>query len=326
MPHKGFRSIHSGGYDELTASKVKAVAVPDKISCMVCKKWKANSQYSNKQLADYRFKMLQSGNPKSNGSVGVKCRICTGQQVTELTCSICDDVKPLIEFGKNHRRDPDNARCIKCIEIQAGLEPGLEDVPSDHESEPSNYWDETEEGSIISSDGGAPIAVHHTGLNSISLAKHDSVVGGCENFRPSIGEPSTTPSEVDSALDSQISAWNKFSIDSDRQSTAEDGHVWVAQPRYKQAAYTAYTGYDSTGVGHSRHRAPSTATTQSFAEIKSSRVQSYSGNRDKFPKPSRKSSAPTPYAEMPEYAKKDRGYHLPDEDDDDDDDDGYYLG
>lgn len=184
--------------------------------------------------------------------------------------------------------------------------------------------------------------VHRTGLNSVSLAQQDSVVGGSQNFRPSVGDPSTTPSEVDSGLDSQISAWNKFSVDSDNQSAADDGRVWVGQPRYKQAIYKAYTGYDSTGVGHSRHRAPSTATTQSFAEIKSSQVETYSvgfallacvlladtiqGNRDKFPKPSRKSSAPTPYAGMPETSKTDRGYHLPDEDDDDDDDDGYYLG
>ena len=130
--------------------------------------------------------------------------------------------------------------------------------------------------STIGSDGVAPVSGHYTGLNSVSLAKHNSAAGGSENIMPSDREPSTAASEADSNVDSQISAWNKFSVDSDHQSTAEDGRVWVAQPRYKQAAFKAYTGYDSTGVAHSRHRAPSTATTQSFAEIKSSRVESYS--------------------------------------------------
>lgn len=80
-----------------------------RICCTVCKKWKVNGQYSNKQLADLKFKLLQVGTSRSVGSVGAKCRTCTGQQVTELTCCICDEVKPLVDFGKNHRRDPDNA-------------------------------------------------------------------------------------------------------------------------------------------------------------------------------------------------------------------------
>lgn len=128
----------------------------------------------------------------------------------------------------------------------------------------------------MDSEGGAPVPVHHTGLNSLSLAQYDSVTGGSENFRPSVGERSTATSEVDSDLDSHISAWNRFSIDGKSESAAEEGRVWVDQTHRKQVASKGYTGYDSAGVAHSRFRTPSTATTQSIADMKSPQRDSYS--------------------------------------------------
>lgn len=119
----------------------------------------------------------------------------------------------------------------------------------------------------MDSEGGAP--VHHTGLNSLSLAQCESVVGRAENFRPSIGERSTATSEVNSDLDSHLGAWNKFSIGAQNESAAEEGRVWVDQTHRKQVASKAYTGYDSAGVAHSRFRAPSTASTRSIADMRS---------------------------------------------------------
>ena len=47
------------------------------------------------------------GNIGSHGQI--KCRTCTGQQVIEMECIMCDTVKELDGFYKAQRRNPDQA-------------------------------------------------------------------------------------------------------------------------------------------------------------------------------------------------------------------------
>ena len=37
--------------------------------------------------------------------------MCTGEQVNELTCYVCEETKGLGDFAKAQRRDPDAAVC-----------------------------------------------------------------------------------------------------------------------------------------------------------------------------------------------------------------------
>ena len=71
------------------------------------------ANYSKKQLADLRFKILMYGKKNTQGAPAppnsIRCRICTGAQVTEMTCIICDEVKELDGFAKAQRRTPDEA-------------------------------------------------------------------------------------------------------------------------------------------------------------------------------------------------------------------------
>lgn len=57
------------------------------------------------------------------------CKTCTPQQVTELTCCNCEKTKGLTHFAKNQRKNPDAARCMKCV--QRGLGAGSGDEFSD---------------------------------------------------------------------------------------------------------------------------------------------------------------------------------------------------
>ena len=79
----------------------------ERVKCKGCKKWKAHAQYSNKQLADLKYKILITDNAGAHGDI--KCRSCTGQQVIEMECIICDTVKELDGFFKAQRRNPDQA-------------------------------------------------------------------------------------------------------------------------------------------------------------------------------------------------------------------------
>ena len=67
----------------------------DRIECSGCKKWRGQDGYSKRQLAGSKNK--------------IKCRDCTGEQVKELTCIVCTDVKDLGEFSRAQRRVPDHA-------------------------------------------------------------------------------------------------------------------------------------------------------------------------------------------------------------------------
>ena len=98
------------------------------------------AKYSNKQLMDYRMNIDRSG--MKNASTP-KCRGCTGQQVTEMTCSQCDITKGLASFSLAQRRNPDNAvrntpttiqtkltvcPTQKCLDCQQEIEDQVPDV------------------------------------------------------------------------------------------------------------------------------------------------------------------------------------------------------
>lgn len=75
-------------------------------------------------------------------SVHVTCTLCTAGQTVELKCYVCDKVKGLHEFAKNQRKDPDNARCIKCVDSDITAEP---DLHADHPNVPVDSSSEDEE-------------------------------------------------------------------------------------------------------------------------------------------------------------------------------------
>ncbi|MCJ1389602.1 hypothetical protein MMC18_002459 [Xylographa bjoerkii] len=276
--------------------------------------------FSNKQLQDLKFKHLQYGNISLSGPGYIKCRNCTGQQVTEMECTVCDEVKPLSEFGKNHRREPDKARCRSCIDEQAALLPGYEDVEEDDDSEESNdYWPDDFD-STVDSDGGAPLAEVSRELTSLKLAQHDSMVGSSGQNKSSAEATETTPSGNQAVIKSGPGAWSAFAS-GDAHTDVGDG-VWTRQTRGKLAATGArpFTAFDSSGFPHSRFGTPSTATSsRSWAD---SPMASGSSN-SKFPKPSKSSREPIPSSKSGQTKKTHNVAADSDYDDDEDDEDDY---
>ncbi|MCJ1476504.1 hypothetical protein MMC13_005170 [Lambiella insularis] len=298
MPSRG---LHAGGYNEVNAQKMKSVQLPDKIRCQSCKTWKGPNQYSNKQLADLRYKILQFGPLPASGQGQIKCRQCTGQQVVELTCMICNEVKPLSGFGKTHRRDPDNARCSACIDEQAAVQPGLEEVEEEHDSDVTNeYWEDDTVSSTIDSEGGAPLGSVTHALTNLKMAEHDSMIDSSRTSKMSVdGTESTVSGGINATKD---------------LSEFGDG-VWTTQIRNKPIQAKPYTAYDSAGLAHSRVRAPSTVDS-----FESRSTVPLSGSKWRFPKPSRGPSSYTPA----QSTTSKTNYNVAASDDDDDDD--YRLG
>lgn len=80
-----------------------------RIRCKQCKKYKIQGGYSKKQLSELQKRVARFGKLDSSTGAYIRCRQCVGQQVEELTCCICDEVKGLNGFSKVQRRSPDNA-------------------------------------------------------------------------------------------------------------------------------------------------------------------------------------------------------------------------
>ncbi|MCJ1315584.1 hypothetical protein MMC15_000904 [Xylographa vitiligo] len=279
--------------------------------------------FSNKQLQDLKFKHLQYGPVSLTGPGYIKCRHCTGQQVTEMECTVCDEVKPLSEFGKNHRREPDKARCRACIDEQAALLPGYEDVEDEDDSEDSNdYWPD-ELDSTVDSDGGAPLAEVSHDLTSLKLAQHDSRISSSGKIKSSAEETEKTPSANQADTKAGTEAWSAFAS-GDAQSEVGDG-VWTKQTHGKQAVAgpsQPFTAFDPAGFPHPRFRTPSTVTSsQSWAGS----PMASGSNNSKFPKPSKSSREAVPSSKGGLIKKRHNVAANSDYDDDDDDDDDDYM-
>ncbi|MCJ1381541.1 hypothetical protein MMC17_004652 [Xylographa soralifera] len=238
-----------------------------------------------------------------------------------MECTVCDEVKPLSEFGKNHRREPDKARCRACIDEQAALLPGYEDVEDEDDSEDSNdYWPD-EFDSTVDSDGGAPLAEVSHELTSLKLAQHDSKISSSGKIKSSAEETERTPANQ-ADTKSGAEAWSAFAS-GDAQSEVGDG-VWTKQTHGKAAAGPSrpFTAFDSAGFPHPRFGTPSIAT--SSRSWVGTPIVSGSSN-SKFPKPSKSLREPVPSSKGGLTKKTHNVAADSDYDDDDDDDDDDYM-
>ncbi len=76
----------------------------DRIKCKICKKYRNAHAYSKRQLDIFRHARVVEGQRANN--VGyASCRNCTGGQVMELRCCVCDQIKGLDDFAINQRKE-----------------------------------------------------------------------------------------------------------------------------------------------------------------------------------------------------------------------------
>ncbi len=103
----------------MTACSGRSLSYRSRLKCTRCHKWKGTTNYSNKQLADLRYKIFTHGHAATEDGSGIKCRVCTGQQIVEMHCYMCNRTKGLDEFAKAQRSDPDHAVAIAQVPVDA---------------------------------------------------------------------------------------------------------------------------------------------------------------------------------------------------------------
>ena len=104
-----YQSIYAGGYDKEKKAKLEATKLPEKIKCQSCNKLKVPDSFSNNQLLDFKQRLARNPRLALPTSAIITCRQCQPNQVHELECSQCGQMKSLDGFTKAQRRDPDRA-------------------------------------------------------------------------------------------------------------------------------------------------------------------------------------------------------------------------
>ncbi|KAI9879415.1 MAG: hypothetical protein M1830_008546 [Pleopsidium flavum] len=340
MPTKG---SFPGGYSEAEIKKLEKITLPEKIRCKQCKKYKIQGGFSKKQLSELQKRIARFGNVNSSTGAYISCRQCVGQQVEELTCCICDEVKGLNGFSKVQRRNPDNARCLRCVTLHVNTEPGVnvddeEDEDSDDISNPyeSDHEDE------YASDSGVPVGnFAKFGLTERNLKS------GQENTMPYVKQKSTKSdfSEDGGVIVSEKSKENMRTNSAGGSANIRDGSVWLEQGRRGRSNFTGvgipFTGYDSQGLSHARFRAPSTAASEQswgaaastgsslrssklgFSKSGFAKVRGSGESRSSMPKPSILNDEPT--ASKGKHRAMVKVPDFEQEDDDDEDEGGIVM-
>ncbi|KAL4933405.1 uncharacterized protein BDV17DRAFT_108754 [Aspergillus undulatus] len=132
----GVPSAYAGGYSEAIKRQLESVPLPDKIKCKNCKKFRNANVYSKRQLDIFRNAFVVGGQRALTGGYAT-CRGCTGGQIMELRCCVCDKVKGLEEFAINQRKEHEFARCLDCVQGHKDAEPVVDENKLLTEGDPS---------------------------------------------------------------------------------------------------------------------------------------------------------------------------------------------
>ncbi|KAL8910933.1 MAG: hypothetical protein Q9171_003838 [Xanthocarpia ochracea] len=170
-------SIFAGGWTPAKAAILNNIKLPEKTRCKVCHKIKNISNFSNKQLLDLKHRIAGVHGDKAKSPIAeiIACRACTQGSVHELTCCICNEPKSLDGFAKAQRKDPDNARCLLCVN-QHVTEPWAHVEQDDDEDDSSDdQFSDTVSNrhSNASYRYGSDVNTTTSALKAVNLSEHD---------------------------------------------------------------------------------------------------------------------------------------------------------
>ncbi|TID24004.1 putative dna repair protein rad7 [Venturia nashicola] len=149
-------NINTGGYGTLTNNQLKNIALPDKLRCKRCNRWKqtdadGKENFSKKQLAAVRETIYYSGRGKQT-PIEIVCSTCSPSQNNELHCVDCDTTKGLESFALAQRKNPVAAKCLVCMDEQLEFDPDvlaeqLNDLRRPPELQGTAYYDDSDDDS-----------------------------------------------------------------------------------------------------------------------------------------------------------------------------------
>ncbi|KAF3936368.1 hypothetical protein ABW19_dt0200026 [Dactylella cylindrospora] len=131
MPPPQLPKIDKTLYNQGAAKGANTIG--GKIKCYSCNSLKPHSAFSTRQLNNWKATIYQPYAPSGRTlkEPRTTCKNCTPGQTAELTCIVCGETNGLSSFAKAQRKNPDKARCTKCVTKQLDTAPDLEVPDSD---------------------------------------------------------------------------------------------------------------------------------------------------------------------------------------------------
>ncbi|KAF2850893.1 hypothetical protein T440DRAFT_74324 [Plenodomus tracheiphilus IPT5] len=230
------RQTHAYLQDDM--DKVKNVPLPAKIKCGRCNRFCVPASFSNKQLTDARYQVMENGRMTKT----INCKKCTGQQIVEIKCTVCERTHGLEEYAKAQRKDPDTAICFACMERQVNDAAIREEVyqdqdkaflPADHSNgNVPEYWSSQHSATdALSADGDEWSSItddthdsknKDTGVGGIPLSSHFQAM------------------QLTSSVDDSL-------IGSEYEHPAAGNNTGIAEVHSNKSWHTASAGPRSTG-------------------------------------------------------------------------------
>ncbi|KAG9661173.1 hypothetical protein KCU95_g8177, partial [Aureobasidium melanogenum] len=137
-----------------------ARSLPNEVWYKRCSQLRPIASFANNRQNDARF-LLSKGAKLGDKKILDKtiCSNCTAAPPMELKCTGCNKTRSLDRFSTTQRRDPDSARCRKCISEIENVKPGQQD-PYEAEDSDEGYMTSImgDLTSRSSTSGGAPSA------------------------------------------------------------------------------------------------------------------------------------------------------------------------
>ncbi|KAI9799295.1 MAG: hypothetical protein M1833_004173 [Piccolia ochrophora] len=285
-----------GGGGELTAKKLKDVTLPDKsawslaslgkiwmlmlstgrsrIKCIICNKTRNKNAYSQRQLNDLAYKVVRGGQVNASRAL-IKCRQCTGAQVTEMMCIVCEEVMALDSFSRNQRRTPETARCLACVKRHVETDPTIEVLDGDSDVDGEEY-DSDDLSNFYGSEIGqndpvediADLTVDKLTLGQLSGRGSAQSLTSNEIEKPESSRESMAGKESQKSGSTSDYASTVFKSDKN-ESFESDENGWVTRPRrgmgVQAATGTSLTRHSVESVGQDYVKAPSSLTVDTVA-------------------------------------------------------------
>ncbi|KAG9603612.1 hypothetical protein KCU77_g1700, partial [Aureobasidium melanogenum] len=155
-----------------------ARSLPNEVWCKGCSQFRPLASFAKNRQNDANF-WLSNGAKLGDKKILNKmiCSNCTAAPPVELKCTGCNKTRSLDRFSTTQRRDPDSARCRKCISEIENVKPGQQD-PYEADDFDGDYMTSIT-GDLISrssTSGGAPLASSSNGFVSIPSTTTNSRV------------------------------------------------------------------------------------------------------------------------------------------------------
>ncbi|KAF2689110.1 hypothetical protein K458DRAFT_383773 [Lentithecium fluviatile CBS 122367] len=223
---------------------LEGVPLPEKIKCDRCRHFKSQKNFSNRSLHDARRAIQQHG---PHAKYKINCQQCTGRQIVELRCSMCNKTKGLEDFAKSQRAKLSDAECYACVEARLAQDAVNEEVYDG--DDPSKAFTPTE-----SVSGNFPSVWDTTTTATESEAGDD-----WQDSKDDDGEAGGINLSVDFARKLTMHSNHETLIETEYESgsQANDGVDWQTVPTKSWHTKSQNTASTSSGFDPNKYGTPS---------------------------------------------------------------------